>query len=105
MKRDVFHAIADPRRRAIIQLLALRKMTLNTLAEHFDVSRPAISKHVKVLEECGLIQIEQHGRERRCEARLEKLGEVTDWAGKYKNMWESRLDKLAQYLNEMDNIR
>lgn len=99
MRRDVFQAIADPNRRAILELLANKKLTLNKVAENFDISRPAISRHIKILAECGLIKIEQYGRERYCEARLEKLNEVSDWVEQNKKFWEEKLDALETYLN------
>ena len=102
-RRDVFQAIADPNRRAIISLLSQNKLTLNRVAEHFTISRPAISKHVKLLEECGLINIEQIGRERFCEIKLEKLNEVSDWIEQYRQMWETRLDALEVYLDELQS--
>lgn len=98
MRRDVFQAIADPNRRAIINLLAKQKLTLNGVAEQFDVSRPAISKHIKILTQCGLIAITQHGRERYCEARLRKLNEVSHWVEQYKVFWTKKLDALEQFL-------
>jgi DNA-binding transcriptional ArsR family regulator len=98
MRRDVFQAIADPNRREIISLIAREKLTLNGVAEHFEVSRPAISKHIKILTECGLITIRQNGRERYCEAKLEKLNEVSDWVEQYKKFWETKLDALEVYL-------
>ncbi|MEY5046663.1 MAG: hypothetical protein RLZZ175_22 [Bacteroidota bacterium] len=101
MRRDVFQAIADPTRRAILGLLTLQSLTLNAVAENFNISRPAISKHVKVLEECGLIEIKQQGRERFCEAKLEKLSEVSTWLEQYRKFWETKLDSLEQYLNEI----
>jgi len=100
-RRDVFQAIADPNRRAIIALLAEKKLTLNGIAENFQVSRPAISKHIKVLSECGLITIEQKGRERYCEIKIEKLNEVSDWVEHYKKIWNERLDALEEYLNTL----
>jgi DNA-binding transcriptional ArsR family regulator len=103
IRRDVFQAIADPRRRAIIQLLAIKKLTLNALAEHFEVSRPAISKHVKILSECGLIDMEQKGRERYCGLKPEKLTEVSDWVEQYRKFWETKLDDLENYLNVLQN--
>ena len=103
IRRDVFQAIADPNRRAIISLISKKKLTLNGVAEHFDVSRPAISKHIKILTECGLITIEQHGRERYCEARLEKLNEVSDWVEQYRKFWTSKLDDLEIYLNDLQS--
>ena len=101
MRRDVFQAIADPRRRAILNLLAYHTLTLNAIAENFKISRPAVSKHVKILSECGLIKIKQDGRERYCEARLDKLGEVSDWVEQYKQFWELKLDSLEVYLEEL----
>lgn len=101
IRRDVFQAIADPNRRAIISLIAKEKLTLNGVAEHFEVSRPAISKHIKILTECGLITIQQSGRERYCEAKLEKLNEVSDWVDQYKKFWETKLDALEVYLAEL----
>ena len=101
MRRDVFQAIADPTRREIINLIAHQSLNLNSVAEKFDVSRPAISKHIKILAECGLIMIRQEGRERYCEAKLDKLHEVSDWVAEYKKFWESKLDSLEVYLNEL----
>jgi DNA-binding transcriptional ArsR family regulator len=103
MRRDVFQAIADPNRRAIINLLAQKKLTLNGVAENFNVSRPAISKHIKILTECGLVVIEQQGRERYCEARLEKLNEVSDWIEQYRKFWNAKLDALEDYLTELQS--
>jgi DNA-binding transcriptional ArsR family regulator len=105
MRRDVFQAIADPNRRAIINMLAHEKLNLNSVAEHFDISRPAISKHIKILTECGLIEIKQLGRERYCEARLEKLTEVSDWVEQYKRFWNKKLDALESYLDELQAKR
>ncbi len=101
IRRDVFQAIADPNRRAIISLIAKEKLTLNGVANHFDISRPAISKHIKILTECGLITIEQNGRERYCEAKLEKLNEVSDWVKQYSKFWTTKLDDLENYLNDL----
>lgn len=103
IRRDVFQAIADPNRRAIISLIAKEKLTLNGVAEHFEISRPAISKHIKILTECGLITIEQHGRERYCEAKLEKLNEVVDWVEQYRKFWTTKLDDLETYLNDLQS--
>jgi len=73
------------------------------VAEHFDVSRPAISRHIKILTECGLVTISQQGRERYCEAKLEKLNEVSDWVEQYKKFWTERLDALELYLQELQS--
>jgi DNA-binding transcriptional ArsR family regulator len=101
MRRDVFHAIADPNRRAIISLLANQQLTINAVAEHFPISRPAISKHIKILAECGLVLVHRQGRERYCEARLDKLNEVADWIEQYQKIWEQRFDRLDEYLKEL----
>ncbi len=98
-RRDVFQAIADPTRRAIISLLAQKPLTLNTIAQNFTVSRPAISQHIKILSECGLVIIHQQGRERYCEARFGKLNEVSMWVDQYRKFWTSKLDALESYLD------
>src|SRR6187551_3941368 len=87
-RRDVFQAIADPTRRQIIGMLAKQSLNLNTIAEKFDVSRQAISLHVKILNECGLLSITQLGRERYCEVRLDGLNEVSEWIEQYRKHWE-----------------
>lgn len=103
MRRDVFQAIADPTRRDIIGLLAKQSMNVNAVAEKFDISRPAISKHIKILTECGLINIKQDGRERYCEAQLAKLEEVKSWVDQYQQFWEGRLDALETYLKKLQD--
>jgi DNA-binding transcriptional ArsR family regulator len=101
MRRDVFQAIADPNRRAILSLLATQRLTLNGVAEKFRISRPAISRHIKILKECGLVAIHQQGRERYCEAKLDRLQEVSDWVETSRQLWEGRLDRLDKYLKEI----
>tara|TARA_R110000868_G_scaffold37111_5_gene131408 strand:+ start:37053 stop:37373 length:321 start_codon:yes stop_codon:yes gene_type:complete len=104
MRRDVFQAIADPTRRDIITLLASGEiMNLNSIADQFNISRPAISKHIKILEECNLIDIQQDGRERICELKPEELEPVSDWVEKNRKIWNSRLDQLEDYLNTLQN--
>ena len=105
MRRDVFQAIADPTRREIINMIAHKRLNLNAVAENFDVSRPAISKHIKILTECGLIVIDQQGRDRYCEARLDKLSEVSDWVAEYKQFWEAKLDSLEVYLHQLQSTK
>jgi DNA-binding transcriptional ArsR family regulator len=100
MRRDVFQAIADPTRREIINMIARQSLNLNAVAENFAISRPAISKHIKILTECGLITIKQQGRERYCEAQLHKLNEVSQWVEKYRIFWTRKLDALEHFLNE-----
>lgn len=100
-RRDVFQAIADPTRREIIGLIAKQPLNLNSVAERFDMSRQAVSLHIKILEECGLIMLKQQGRERLCEARLEALGEVSAWVEQYKQHFEDKLDSLERYLDKL----
>lgn len=100
-RRDVFQAIADPTRRQIIGMIANQSLNLNAIAENFDMSRQAISLHIKILSECGLIMIRQQGRERYCEPQLKQLGEVYDWVEQYKQLWEGRLNKMDQLLTQM----
>ena len=100
MRRDSFQAIADPTRREIINVLATQPLNLNAVAEQFHVSRPAISKHIKILTECGLVTITQQGRERYCHARLQKLNEVSEWLEKYRVFWTSKLDALEEHLSK-----
>lgn len=100
MRRDVFQAIADPTRRAIIQLLAAEPMNVNAVAENFDVSRPAISKHMKILTECGLVIIRQEGRERYCKANLKDLSKVSKWVEQYRIFWAGKLDALELHLSK-----
>jgi len=102
MRRDIFQAIADPTRREIINMIAHHPLNVNAVAENFEVSRTAIYKHIKMLTECGLVVITQFGRERYCEARLEKLNEVSDWVEQYRNIWTQRFDSLENYLDEGD---
>ncbi len=101
MRRDVFQAIADPNRRAILSLLASQRLTLNGVAENFRISRPAVSRHIKILKECGLVVVIPQGRERFVEARFDKLGEVSDWVEQYRQMWEERFNRLDQVLLEL----
>jgi DNA-binding transcriptional ArsR family regulator len=103
MRRDVFQAIADPTRREIIGMIAQKPLNVNSVAGNFDVSRAAIYKHVKILTECGLIVIKQHGRERYYEAKLQKLNEVTDWIDQYRKFWNAKLDSLEEYLNKLQS--
>jgi DNA-binding transcriptional ArsR family regulator len=101
MRRDIFQAIADPNRRAIIGLLANQRLTVNAVAEHFPISRPAVSRHIKILKECGLVVVRKQGRERYCELRLDRLNEVAEWVEQSRETWNQRLDRLDEYLNEL----
>ena len=96
----MFQAISDPTRREIIDLLNGKKMNLNSIAENFETSRPAISKHIRILSECGLIVIKKNGRERYCEAKLEKLKEVNAWTEKYSRFWDGKIEDLKNFLEK-----
>lgn len=98
MRRDVFQAIADPTRRAIILLIAVQAMTPNALAEHFDTSRQAVSKHLRILTECDLVKQEQTGREIYYELKLNKMKEIDKWLEQFKKIWESRFNQLDDVL-------
>src|SRR5471030_2533786 len=103
-RRDVFQAIADPTRREIIDMVARKSLNLNSIAEKFDVSRQAISLHVKILTECGLIEVTQLGRERFCEAKLNKLKEVSSWVEKYREHLDHKMDALDAYLHKIQKL-
>jgi len=98
MRRDIFQAIADPTRRAIIALIALQAMTPNALAEHFDTSRQAVSKHLRILTECELVTQEQKGREIFYSLEIEKMKEIDEWLEQYRKIWETRLNQLDDLL-------
>jgi DNA-binding transcriptional ArsR family regulator len=98
MRRDVFQAIADPTRRQIISLIAHRALNLNEVSDNFDISRPAISRHIKILTECGLVVIKQEGRERFCHAKFDKLHEVSEWIEQYRVFWTTKLNALDNFL-------
>ncbi len=100
-RRDVYQAIADPTRREIINLVAAQPYNVNAIAEKFDMTRQAISLHVKILVECELIVIKQHGRERFCEAQLDQLDEVITWVEQSRKHWTKRFEKLDNYLQDI----
>ena len=101
MRRDVFQAIADPTRRDILMLIASKAMTPNALAEHFDSSRQAVSKHIKILTECRLVDQEINGREIYYHFNPEKMKEVEDWLAPFKKIWEDRFDRLDKVLGNL----
>lgn len=101
MRRDVFQAIADPIRREIIQLLSTNELTVNEVADKFDISRPAISKHLKILEECKIIKYNQVGRERLCLIQPEKLIPAFLWIKQYNKLWEHRIESFENYINAL----
>jgi DNA-binding transcriptional ArsR family regulator len=100
-RRDIFQAIADPTRRKIIDLISRHPMNLKTLAEHFDISRPAISQQIKILDECGLLQLKREGRETFCSVEPKELKKIADWAGQYSGLWEERIDSFEKYVNKL----
>jgi DNA-binding transcriptional ArsR family regulator len=101
MRRDVFQAIADPTRRDIISLVARNSMTSNDVAASFDVSRQAISKHIKILMECGILMIDQQGRERYYSLQPKKLAQVADWIEPFRTMWEDKFNRLDDVLKKL----
>ena len=101
MRRDVFQAIADPVRRDIIELLSKDSLTVNEVAERFDISRPAISKHLRILNECGIIQIDQKGRERICYIKPAELIPAFLWIEQYKKLWEDKIDAFEEYVMKL----
>jgi DNA-binding transcriptional ArsR family regulator len=104
-RRDVYQAIADPTRRAIINMIATEPHNMKSITEKFDMSQQAISLHVKILADCGLITIQQQGRERFCKAHLDQLGEVAAWVAQYRQFWENRLDSFEAYVEKLKNQR
>lgn len=99
MRRDIFQAIADPTRRAIIALIALQAMTPNDIAEHFDTSRQAISKHLRILTECELVKQEHKGREIYYQLEIDKIKEMDKWLEQFRKIWENRFDNLDNLLS------
>jgi len=98
LRRDVFQAIADPTRRQIIDILSDQSMNLNAVSSHFEISRPAISKHIKILTECGLVIVRREGRERYCSADVRKLREIDQWLNRHRKFWNNKLDALGDFL-------
>src|SRR4249919_4397157 len=99
MRRDIFQAIADPTRRAIITLIALQAMTPNAIAEHFDTSRQAVSKHLRILTECELVRQEQQGREIYYQLEIKKMKEIDKWLEQFRKLWEERFNQLDKVLS------
>jgi len=99
MRRDIFQAIADPTRRAIIALIAMQSMTPNAIAEHFDTTRQAISKHLKILSECDLVKQEYQGREIYYQLEINKMKEIDKWLEQFRKIWEKRFEQLDNLLS------
>ncbi len=101
MRRDIFQAIADPTRRGIIALIALQAMTPKAIAEHFDTTRQAVSKHLRILAECELIKQEHKGREIYYQLELDRMKEIDNWLDQFRKIWEDRFDNLDKLLAKM----
>lgn len=98
MRRDIFQAIADPTRRAIISLIALQAMTPNAIAENFNTTRQAVSKHLRILTECELVKQEHQGREIYYSLEVNKMKEIDKWLEQYRKIWETRFNQLDNLL-------
>ncbi len=101
MRRDIFQAIADPTRRAIIALIAMQAMTPNAIAEHFDTSRQSISKHLRILSECEIINSNQEGREIYYHLDIDKMKEIDKWLEQFRKIWEDRYNELDKVLENL----
>ena len=100
-RRDVFQAVADPTRRKIIDLVSRKPMNLGTIAQYFEISRPAISQQIKILSECGIVDIKREGRETICSIQPNELKKIADWIGRYAGLWEARIDTFETYVNKL----
>jgi DNA-binding transcriptional ArsR family regulator len=105
MRRDIFQAIADPTRRAIIALIALQAMTPNAIAENFNTTRQAVSKHLRILTECKLVKQESQGREIYYSLEVEKMKEIDKWLEQYRKIWESRFTQLDELLSNIKKTK
>jgi DNA-binding transcriptional ArsR family regulator len=103
IRRDIFQAVADPTRRAIIALIALQAMTPNAIAEHFDTTRQAVSKHLRILTECELVKQENKGREIYYQLEIDKMKEIDQWLEQFRKIWETRFDQLDDLLSTIKN--
>jgi DNA-binding transcriptional ArsR family regulator len=101
MRRDIYQAIADPTRRAILMLLAVSAMTPNAIAGHFGSSRQAVSKHIQVLAECGAVDADQRGREIYYQLNMDKMKEIDQWMEAFRKLWETRFNQLDDLLNDL----
>lgn len=102
-RRDVFQAIADPTRRDILSLIAKEPLNLNSIAENFEMTRPAISQHIKILDESGLVVMRKKGRQRFCYIRPQKMKEIDQWLEQFRKIWETRFDQLDNVLSTIKN--
>jgi DNA-binding transcriptional ArsR family regulator len=100
-RRDIFQAIADPTRRRIIELVSHQPMNLRSIASYFDISRPAISQQIKILNECGVLEVTRDGRETFCKVFPDELKKIADWAARYAPLWEEKIDSFEAYVNKL----
>lgn len=105
LRRDIFQAIADPTRRAILTLLATQTMTAGAVASHFDAARPTISKHLQILNECALIASDQQGREIFYHVKIDKMKEIDQWLEQFRKIWEGRFDQLDEVLINLKSAK
>lgn len=105
IRRDIFQAIADPTRRAILVLIAAQAMTPNALAEHFDTTRQAVSKHLRILTECALVRQEYQGREIFYQLEINKMKEIDRWLAQFRKIWEDRFEQLDSVLAKMKTLK
>src|SRR5690554_3765731 len=103
MKRDIFQAIADPTRRAILVLIATQALTPNALADEFNMTRQGVSKHIKILNECELLEQEKVGREIYYQLKVDKMKEIDQWLEQFREIWEKRFDQLDKVLSKLKN--
>lgn len=102
-RRDIFQAIADPTRRGILSLIALQPMTPTAIAEHFDTSRQAVSKHLQILVQCDLVTLQQQGREIHYQLEVDKMKEIDRWLEQFRSIWETRFHQLDKVLSTLKN--
>lgn len=105
LRRDIFQAISDPTRRAILVLLTSQAMTAGAIASNFDVARPTISKHIQILNECDLVEANQQGREIYYTLKVDKMKEIDKWLEQFRKFWEDRFDQLEKVLSNHKNIK
>lgn len=103
-RRNVFYAIADPTRREILNLIAYEAQNINAIAENFDISRQAVSLQIRILEECGLVEITKQGRQRHCKATLQPLNEVAEWVDQFRSFWDDKLSALEMHIQKMQSL-
>lgn len=104
-RRDVFQAIADPTRRMIIHRLSQGPLNITQIGDGFEISKQAVAKHIKILNECGIISVTSNGRERVCEAQLDQLDEIIDWVTESRKLWNQRFEKLDKFLTQTKQQR